>query len=414
MLSSPLRLPCGVTVPNRIAKAAMTEALADVDGRPTAAHDRLYQRFAHGGVGLIITGNVMIDARFLERPGNVIVEDEAVLPSLQSWASALGAHAKLTIAQLSHPGRQVQRFVSKEPVAPSAVPAVQFMKSFAPPRALTALEIEELVQRFARAASLFERAGFGGVQIHGAHGYLISQFLSSLTNHRDDQWGGSLVNRARFLVEIVRAVRAVTSPSFLLSVKLNSADFQRGGFAEDDSLEVIGMLENIDLLEISGGNYESPEMFTGADHRRESTKAREAFFLTFAERVRKSSKLPIMVTGGFRSGAAMAAALSSGALDMIGLGRPLALEPDLPHRLFRDAAGVRSLATQKRFLARKLDMLADGAWYWMQLRRMGDGLEPTTELGVLHAVLAFLAGDIRRAGRHRRRLAERRTPLLDG
>jgi len=413
MFARPLVLPCGVTLPNRIAKAAMTEALADDAGRPTEAHARLYRRFVDGGAGLIITGNVMVDGRYLERPGNVIAEDEDVLPSLTRWAETLGGAAAHTIAQLSHPGRQVQRFVSKTPVAPSAVPAVQFMKSFAAPRALLEPEIEELVARFARAASWFRRAGFGGVQLHGAHGYLISQFLSPLTNRRDDRWGGSLANRARFLVEIVRAVRAATSPGFLLSVKLNSADFQRGGFAADDSLAVIAMLEaeGIDLLEISGGNYESPEMFTGADHRRESTQRREAFFLSFAERVRAASKVPIMVTGGFRTAQAMNDALSSGALDLIGLARPLALEPDLAARLIA-GGDVRSLATQKRFFAHKLDMLADGAWYWMQLRRMGQGLDPDPNLGVTRAVLAFLVGDFLRARRHRRRIAARAQPLL--
>ena len=406
MIETPLTLPCGLTLENRIAKAAMTEALADDEGRPTEAHQRLYRRFANGGAGLVITGNVMIDGRFLERSGNVIVEDEAVLPGLTAWAKAVGASSSRLIAQLSHPGRQVQRFISTEPVAPSAVPAVQYMKSFAPPRALGDSEIEELVRRFARAAAWFHEAGFGGVQIHSAHGYLISQFLSPLTNRRDDRWGGTLENRARFLLQIVRAVRAATPRSFLVSVKLNSADFQRGGFAEDDSLEVIAMLEpeGVDLLEISGGNYESPKMFTGADPRRESTRKREAFFLAFAERVRAVTRLPIMVTGGFRSRAAMVEALRSNALDVVGLARPLALEPDLPKRLI-DGSAERSLATPKRFLTRRLDILADGAWSWMQLRRMGEGLDPSPDLGVTRAVLAFVVGDFLRARRRRRLLA---------
>lgn len=412
MLGNPLRFDNGVTLQNRIAKAAMTEALAEDGGRPSAALVRLYRRFAQGGAGLVITGNVMIDGRSLERPGNVILESEDTLPALTEWATAAQGNGTIAIVQLSHPGRQVQRFVNPHPVAPSAVAAVQFMKSFAPPRALASDEIEDVKRRFVLAATLCERAGFGGVQLHSAHGYLLSQFLSPLTNRRTDGWGGSLENRARLLLELVAAVRSATSPRFVISVKLNSADFQRGGFGEDDSLRVIGWLQEagIDLLEISGGNYESPEMFTGADAHASSTRLREAFFLRFAEKVRGVARTPLMVTGGFRSRRAMEEALAAGHLDVVGLARPLALEPDLPLRLIARTV-ERSLAMPRRFLFRKLDMLADGAWYWMQLRRLGAGLEPNPSLSTVRALLAFLTGDFVRARRHRRLYARERRAI---
>ncbi len=405
MIEQPLTLPCGATLPNRLAKAAMSEALADVDGLPTLRHERLYRRWAEGGSGLLITGNVMIDARSLERPGNVIVEDERAMKPLTAWANAARSCGRHAIVQLSHPGRQVQRTINSEPVAPSAVQAVQVMKSFARPRALTGAEIRDLQRRFVDAAVLCRRAGFSGVQLHAAHGYLLNQFLSPLTNLRTDEWGGSLENRARLLLDTVAAVREATGPSFLISVKLNSADFQRGGFAEDDSLKVVAMLEQagIDLLEISGGNYEAPEMFrTGQpDPRRASTVAREAYFLAFAERVRTVAKLPLMVTGGFRSRAAMEAALAAGHLDLVGLGRPLALEPDFAQRLI-DGTTERSPVTPKRFFLRQLDMLADGAWSWHQIRRIADGKQPEPALSTWRAVLAFVLQDLTLASRRRR------------
>lgn len=178
-LTSSLRLPNGQILPNRIAKAAMTEALADANDHATERHVRLYRRWSEGGAGLLITGNVMVDARFLERPRNVVIEDDAGIDRLRAWAEAGRVAGNHLFMQLSHPGRQTQRFVHAEPVAPSAVPAVAVMKSFARPRALHADEIPPIVLRFARAAEIAERAGFTGVQIHAAHGYLLSPERSS-------------------------------------------------------------------------------------------------------------------------------------------------------------------------------------------------------------------------------------------
>ncbi len=399
MIELALRLPNGATLSNRLAKASMTEAIADGQDRATVEHQRLYQRWAEGGSALLLTGNVMVDGLYLERPRNVVVEDDSGLDELAAWtlaARSSGAHVWM---QISHPGRQTPRYVASEPVAPSAVAAVKMMKSFGKPRALEAREIPLIIQRFARTAQIAEHAGFTGVQIHAAHGYLISQFLSPLTNLRSDEWGGSLENRARLLLEIVRAVRAIVTPGFCVSVKLNSADFQRGGFDEDDAIAIARMLESegVDLLEISGGNYESPALLGSASDR---TRAREAYFIDFARRLRQESKMPLMVTGGFRSRAAMEQALEEGACDVIGLARPLALEPDLPRRMLAGETDCSRAAPMTMTIG-ATTALAEAAFYWMQLRRMGAGLDPDASLSPLRAVLTYVMADFVNAMRRK-------------
>jgi 2,4-dienoyl-CoA reductase-like NADH-dependent reductase (Old Yellow Enzyme family) len=393
MLAQPLCLTNGAILPNRLAKASMTEALADPRDHATERHVRLYERWAQGGAGLLLTGNVMVDARFLERPCNVVVEDASGLEGLSRWAAAArgqGGHAWM---QISHPGRQTARYIASEPVAPSAGPAVQVMRTFGRPRALASEEIPVIIERFAVAARIAERAGFTGVQIHGAHGYLISQFLSPLTNHRTDAWGGSLANRTRFLLEAVRAVKSSVSPSFCVSVKMNSADFQRGGFGEDDAIQVASWLEKekIDLLEISGGNYESPALFGS-----ERTRTREAYFIDFARRLRSATGTPLMVTGGFRTRAAMEEAVGEGACDVIGLARPLAVEPDLPRRLLAGDA-ERSAAPPIALRKNTAFAISEVAFYWAQLVRMADGRDPDPFLSPLRASLRYVLTDLMNA-----------------
>jgi len=394
-LTDPLTLPDSmIKLTDRIAKASMSEGLADpTTGRPTDGLERLYRAWARGGSALLLTGNVQIDGRFLERPGNVVVEDERFLPELTAWAQAARENGAHVFAQLNHPGRQVQRIVSSAPVAPSAGDAVRLLGAFAAPRALEVDEIEEVIGRFVRAAVVMERAGFSGVQIHGAHGYLVSQFLSPLTNCRTDAWGGPLENRARFLLEIVRRVRAAVGSGFGVAVKLNSADFQRGGFDEDDAMKVLGLLEreSVDFVELSGGNYESPAG-VGVSER---TLAREAYFLDFARRARDATSTVIMLTGGFRSRAMMEAALAEG-IDLIGLARPLAFDPDLPNKLMSGAL-ERAATPDARTPIRALQPLADVAWSVAQMERIARGLAPKANLSPTLAVAAMLAKDIRRA-----------------
>ncbi|MCP5432643.1 MAG: NADH:flavin oxidoreductase/NADH oxidase family protein [Alphaproteobacteria bacterium] len=408
-LSDPLTLPCGAVLKNRLAKAAMTEGLADPVNRATPAHARLYARWAEGGAGMLLTGNVQIDRMCLERPGNVAIEGEqdgAAIEGLKAFAAAGTRGGTQLFMQISHAGRQTPISVNPEPVAPSAVPLRLPGKNFGPPRALAEAEIEDLVGRFGYVASIAAATGFSGVQIHAAHGYLLSEFLSPLVNRRTDRWGGSLENRARFLLEAVRSVRAAVGRSFPVAVKLNSADFQQGGFSNEDCLAVVGMLNEagIDLLEISGGTYEQPRMVGGAgiEPVAGTTGAREAYFLDYAAKVREVARMPLMVTGGFRTRAAMEEALASGACDVVGLGRPLCVLPDGPKQLLEGAldalpAYERTLRIGPGILGPRSPVLLMKAlngwgkqgWFCLQLLRMGAGKDPDLGLGVLAAFLAY-------------------------
>lgn len=402
ILATPLTLPCGLTVANRIVKAAMTEGLADAHQHATPELNRLYEWWAASGAAVLLSGNVQIDHRVLERPGNVVLEDESGLAQLKSWADGVNAQGSQLWMQISHAGRQSFRYVTNEPMGPSAVP-VQMMGQIATPRALEEHEILDFVQRWARAARWAEEAGFKGAQVHAAHGYLLSSFLSPLANRRNDRWGGSIENRARFLIETVRAIRKTVGSGFALSVKLNSADFQRGGFGPEDSQAVIAMLndEGIDLLEISGGNYEQPRLLGVTTHKNvdqaqlERTSQREAYFLRYAEEVRELAQMPLMVTGGFRSRATMEQAVESGVCQMIGLGRPFCVANDFvqpllagtldelpaPEQQLMQRSGFFSPFSPLKPIQMTFVMGAQG-YYYRQLIRIGQGraVEPKIRL----------------------------------
>lgn len=399
-LETPLRLPCGLDLKNRLAKAPLTEGLADELNRATPRHVRLYRAWAEGGAALVVTGNVQVDRRHLERPGNVVIdalrpETAESLAALRDYAAAGTANGAALLMQINHPGRQTPRRVCAEPVAPSAVPLNLPASAFAPPRALEAAEIEAIRERFVHTAVVARDTGFSGVQVHAAHGYLLSQFLSPLANRRDDSWGGSLANRARLLLDVVRAIRARCGPKFAIAAKLNSSDFQQGGFSDDECLDVVRWLgeAGLDLLEISGGTYEQPSMMgvgvgRGVEPVRESTARREAYFLDYAERIRAVASMPLMLTGGFRSRTAMADALRAGACDLIGLGRPMCVEPDLPNRLLSGDAH-RAVAWESTIRPAKAGL----GWFCLQLLRLGDGLPPDTALAGEQAMAAYVANE---------------------
>ena len=352
LLQDPLDLPCGARLPNRLAKAAMTEGLATGKGVPTAQLETLYGLWSDGGAGMLLSGNIQIDADHLERPGNVVIDrepDEQMQRALSSWAREATRNGNHFWAQISHAGRQTQKNVNSHPKAPSAVKLGLPGGQFGEPVALTAEEIEDLVRRFALCALAVKDAGFTGVQVHAAHGYLLSQFLSPRSNLRTDQYGGKLENRARMLLEVVRAVRASVGPAFPVAVKLNSADFQRGGFDFADSLQVAKWLqeEGVDLLEISGGTYEQPKLLgvegieeVDPQEVAQSTHQREAYFVDFALAMREQISIPLMVTGGFRRRDGMEQAVSGGGADVIGLGRPMCVMTDAPAQIL---AGVAEL-----------------------------------------------------------------------
>ena len=391
-LAQPLTLANGTVIKNRIAKSAMSEALGTTDNRVTERLPTLYDAWAQGGGGLLITGNVMVDRRALGEPNNVALEDERDLPLLQEWARRGTANGTQLWMQLNHPGKQSPKLVSKaQPVAPSAIPlAPKFKSYFNDPRELSDADIRDIIQRFATAARIAKKAGFTGVQIHGAHGYLVSQFLSPLHNQRKDQWGGSIENRARFVLEILYAIRNETGADFPVSIKMNSADFQRGGFTEDESMIVAEMLADagIDLIEISGGTYETPTM-TGKDVK-DSTKAREAYFLEYAEQIRARVNTPLMVTGGFRTATGMAEAIASGATDLIGMARPLAVFPNLPNDLLQGRLERCDIKPRNTGIKLVDDMaMMELAWYAQQMERIAHGKPPKPNRHPLVGLLQY-------------------------
>ena len=416
LLSQPLSLPCGVTLTNRLAKAAMTEGLATPHGVPTPELERLYGLWSDGGAGMLLSGNIQVDADHLERPGNVVIDrepDDAMRKALASWAAAATRNGNHFWAQISHAGRQTQKNVNPHPKAPSAVKLGLPGGQFGEPVALTIAEIEEIVRRFGVCAAAVKEAGFTGVQVHAAHGYLLSEFLSPRSNLRSDQYGGSLENRARALLDIVAVVRTAVGPDFPVAVKLNSADFQKGGFAFEDSLRVAQWLQQagVDLIEISGGTYEQPKLMgiEGSEeeepqHVKQSTQMREAYFVDFALAMREKVSVPLMVTGGFRRREVMEQAVESGGADLIGLGRPMCVVTDAPNKLLQGEAELPRYEAQLSmfppwlsFLNRIKTLRAMATfgviyWFYAQIDALGRTGQPEPEMSVFAATRQVMSG----------------------
>ncbi len=405
----PLQLPNGTQIPNRIAKAAMEENMADAEQAPSTELMRLYQAWADGGAGLLLTGNVMIDRRAMTGPGGVVLEEDRQLAKFSEWAKVGRARGAQRWMQLNHPGRQMQANLGQPTVAPSAV-ALELgglSKMFPLPKALDDAEIRALIQRFARSAELAERAGFSGVQIHAAHGYLLSQFLSPLSNQRTDSWGGSLENRARLLLEVVKAVRSRVSPGFCVAVKLNSADFQRGGFDAADAKRVVEMLNelDVDLVELSGGSYEAPAM--QGDARDGRTLAREAYFLDFAREIAAVARMPVMVTGGIRRLPVVEQVVDSG-VSMVGIATALAIDPTLPEQ-WRQGREHSAELPPIRWRRKALASLAYMALVKFQLRRLSLGRQPDPEVSPLRALIGEQLRSARRTRQYKRWIAAQNT-----
>ncbi|QEY62925.1 NADH:flavin oxidoreductase/NADH oxidase family protein [Metapseudomonas lalkuanensis] len=404
----PLQLPNGAVIPNRIAKAAMEENLANQDQTPSNQLLRLYQAWAEGGAGLLLTGNVMVDARAMTGPGGVVLEEGQPLERFREWARIGRAQGAQFWMQINHPGRQMQANLGQPTVAPSAVALEMggLSRMFPVPRALSEDEIAELIRRFARTAALAEQAGFSGVQVHAAHGYLLSQFLSPLSNRRQDRWGGSIENRARLLLEVVKAVRAEVSPSFCVAVKLNSADFQRGGFETNDARQVVLWLNelSVDLVELSGGSYEAPAM--QGDARDGRTLAREAYFLEFAEEIATIARMPVMVTGGIRRLPVVEQVLSGG-VAMAGIATALAVNPALPNLWQSGEEQASAELPSIRWKRKALAALAYMSLVKHQMRRLADGTHPEPEASPLRTLLQEQWSTFRRARQYRRMMSSR-------
>jgi len=406
-LFTPLTLPNGQTIPNRLAKAAMEENMADADQAPSDQLLRLYRQWADGEAGLILTGNVMVDGRAMTGPGGVVLENEAHLQRFSDWAQAGRARGGQFWMQINHPGRQMPAAMQQVTVAPSAIPVDlgKHSRIFPMPREMTQADIADVIQRFVTAARLAQQSGFTGVEIHAAHGYLLSQFLSPLSNKRQDRWGGSIENRARLLTDIIKAVRATVAPAFAVAVKLNSADFQRGGFSLEDARHVVTMLNGlqVDLVELSGGSYEAPAMQGEARDGR--TLAREAYFLEFAKEVANIARMPLMVTGGIRRRAVAENVIDSG-IAMAGIATALALQPSLPRdwRAGADSVPMLKPVTWKNKL---YAAAANMATVKFQLQRLSRGRQPQPGVSPLRALIFQQISNALRTRQYRRWAAKR-------
>ena len=396
----------------------MTEGLADKFDLPTPELVRLYKTWSQGGTGLHITGNVMVDRRYLERAGNVVLEDDQNLMLFQDWAKQGTTGGNHLWVQLNHPGRQCPKMVNNTPLSPSDV-QLAMLGNFARPRPMDQSDIEGVIARFITSARLVKEAGFTGVQIHCAHGYLLSQFLSPKINQRQDKWGGSLENRARIIRRIIVGVREVVGADFPIGVKLNSADFQKGGFSLEDCITVASWLgeDGVDLLEISGGTYEQLSLIgVEPTEVRESTRKREAYFIEYAERIKQSAKIPVMITGGFRSRDVMERAIESGEVDVIGLARPLCTEPDCSAKLIQQTIDNIDYHEEKLVLGtgfwgnnsplnliKAINSFGQVGFYYWQIIRLSKGLAPEPELGTFKAFLKHMSNDFKLSVRRKLR-----------
>lgn len=389
-LQQEITLPNGVILSNRIAKSAMSENLGSNKHAPTPTLIKAYEKWAKGKAGLLITGNIMVDSKALGEPMNVVVENEDHLELLKHWAESVKGTGTKLWAQINHPGRQAMEMINADLKAPSAVPLKGVGRKNASskiPTALTEKEILAIIEAFARTSAVLQRAGFTGVQIHGAHGYLVSQFLSPKANIRTDKWGGNIENRARFVLEIYKSIRAKVGPEFCIGIKINSADFQKGGFTEEESMEVVKMLSKvgIDLIEISGGTYEAPAMM---GKRNKSTQEREAYFMDYIEKARQITKTPLMLTGGFRTPILMNEAIASKQVDIIGLARPFGLYPNLADDIFKGKKKSFSFKIPKSGI-KIIDNTMNIIWFEAQIKRLGQGKEPKFNLNPIGVFIRY-------------------------
>lgn len=420
LIGEPLTLPCGLVLPNRLVKCPMQETLAEAPlfDPPLEKFSKLYGQWAHGGYGLIITGQGQVDIRFLSIAGDVVCHDKAFdvehFKKWKEWAEIAQSGGTPCIVQLAHPGRMSPLGAGNRPadmptLCPSRVPVklgdswldkIALDKLLGTPKAMTLQDIDDVVADWVRGAKVAKEAGFKGCQLHGAHGFLLSQFLSPHTNRRTDEYGGSPENRLRLLKRLIREIRDVCPPPYCLSVKLNSGDYMaEGGLTQDEALEQVRWLVEcgmVDFVEISGGNAEqtSSKLHNSFATKtlekapvRSSTRIREAYFTEFAERIKDlNTKCPIQLSGGFRSRTGMADAIEPRTCDLIGLGRTAVLEPEIPRTILLnpDVPDDKALAlphiVKGQWLANLVPVKVVGAglaiqFFYHNMRRLGDGLK---------------------------------------
>ena len=420
LMSESFTLPCGQVVKNRFCKAAMTERIAKGDNLAHQGHANLYDRWAEGNIGILLTGNVQIDRKNLEGPANVVIDKnnyKEQYDELKAWSAAGTKDNTQLWMQISHAGRQTPGEINSSPLAPSNIGLKIPGKNYGIPTPMTEEDILDVIDRFVFTAKIARETGFTGVQFHSAHGYLLSEFLSPDINNRTDAWGGSIENRARLHLEIINKCRKEVGEDFPISIKLNSADFQKGGFTADESIQVAQMLENagVDIIEISGGTYEQPKLIgvddltinpKRSEQRKESTIAREAYFLEYAQDIRKAVSLPLMVTGGFRTREGIEDALQSNVCQIVGIGRPLCADPYCIKKMI--AGELEALPSFEKTLSLGPSILSPSspftiikvinafgamAWFYQQIKNMAKGLMPNHKQKLFNAFRADMKAD---------------------
>ena len=396
VLQSTLELPCGAILKNRLAKSSMSDSLADGEGNPTETQIRLYERWAEGGAAMSFIGEVQGDPRFPEKPGNLVLgkhSDQNSLQSLTRRAVIKGAHLW---PQLGHAGALSHLPIS-QPKGPSALDIEGLQCA-----GMSIEEIHELPDLYARTALRAKNAGFSGVHIHAGHGFLLSQFLSPLFNHRNDDYGGSIEARSRIILEIISKVRRTVGPSFPIGIRINSTDQLEGGLTEIDALEVVRLLDqtSIDLIDISGGTY-----FPGAKASSEGS-SRGPYFLDFARLARGVTAVPLMLTGGFKRRDQAIDAIACGAVDVVGLARCMALNPNLADTWLSEEGGNPEFP--------KFESTPPGgitAWYTMRLTALGEDREKSFNMDLHTAIRKYEERDIQRCIKWQDRFASSYTEL---
>jgi 2,4-dienoyl-CoA reductase-like NADH-dependent reductase (Old Yellow Enzyme family) len=420
LIKESFTLPCGQVVKNRVCKAAMTERIAKGNNLAHQGHANLYDRWADGDMGILLTGNVQVDRRNLEGPANVVIDQSNYkdqYDALKAWSAAGTKNNTQLWMQISHAGRQTPGEINSSPLAPSNIGLKIPGKNYGTPTPMTEEDILDVIDRFVFTAKIARETGFTGVQFHSAHGYLLSEFLSPDINNRTDAWGGSIENRARIHLEIINKCRKEVGEDFPISIKLNSADFQKGGFTADESIQVAQMLENagVDIIEISGGTYEQPKLIgvddltinpKRSEQRKESTIAREAYFLEYAQDIRKAVSLPLMVTGGFRTREGIEDALQSNVCQIVGIGRPLCADPYCVKKMIAGelevlpsfektlSLGPSILSPSSPFtIIKVINAFGAMAWFYQQIKNMAKGLMPNHKQKLLNAFRADIKAD---------------------
>ena len=390
-LGQPLQLPCGAQLKNRLIKAAMSDSLGDGEGNPTQAQMRLYERWAEGGAALTLIGEVQTMPDYPEKPGNLVLRPDADLDGLRTLAARGSMHGANIWPQLGHAGALSHGPIS-QPRGPSAIDIDGLHCE-----GMSLAEIGDLPSSYARAAVLAQRAGFGGVQIHAGHGFLFSQFLSPLFNHRTDSYGGSVAGRFRVIAETIYAVRQAVGASFPIGIKINSTDKLEGGLTNEDALEVVGLLAKttIDLIDVSGGTY-----FPGASSSSDGTSASGPYFVDFAKRAKSITSIPVMLTGGVETRDQAVKVVQDGAADAIGLARSMVLNPSLANSWLSDHSVDPAFPL--------FDAPPRGgvtAWYSMRLTALGEETEDLFDQTPTAALAAYEERDAERCTRWRKKFA---------